>query len=353
MKIQATAFTIAEIAGMFERQELVVNRTYQRNPGLWPLNAKSYFIDTILNEFPFPKVYFYEMYDKKLKKVRREIVDGQQRLSTITSFANNDFALTSTSQHYKKKRFSDLDEDAQARFMSYSVPVDNILSAGPSEILEMFRRMNSLTVTLNPAEKRHAEFSGPFKWFVNEMADNYSPMLVQFDVLTQKQALRMADAELLTELVQVCIDGIVNKQDTALRGLYKRNDHEFPLEDEIRSQLIELLDFVGQHLGFLKGTFLFKSYAFYSLCAALVYNRFAPPALNFTAAGLHAMGQFWSGSTICAPRLHALAAAHEGQEVDGPFGDYVKACIATTHRVSQRTVRTTWVIKALNGTLPV
>ena len=86
MRIQATAFTIAEIKGMFERTELVVNKTYQRNPGIWPNNAKSYFIDTILTEFSFPKVYFFENYDRALKKIRREIVDGQQRLTTIIAF---------------------------------------------------------------------------------------------------------------------------------------------------------------------------------------------------------------------------------------------------------------------------
>ena len=111
MRIQPTAFTIAEIKGMFERRELVVNNTYQRNSGIWPTNAKSYFIDTILTEYSFPKVYFYENYDRSLKKIRREIVDGQQRLTTIVSFINDEFALTKTSQLYQRKRFSDLDDD--------------------------------------------------------------------------------------------------------------------------------------------------------------------------------------------------------------------------------------------------
>ena len=40
----------------------IINREYQRSSGLWPNNSRSYFIDTILNEFPFPKVVYYSRF---------------------------------------------------------------------------------------------------------------------------------------------------------------------------------------------------------------------------------------------------------------------------------------------------
>jgi uncharacterized protein DUF262 len=351
MRIQTTAFTVAEILGMFGRQELVVNETYQRNPGIWPPNAKSYFIDTILTEYSFPKVYFFESYDRKLKKIKREIVDGQQRLTTIKDFASDQFALTKTSAKFQRKRFSDLDEDTQAKFMSYSVPVDNILSATSSEILEMFRRMNSLTVKLNPAEKRHSGYLGPFKWFINELADYYSPMLENFGVLTQKQILRMADAELLLEVVQLFVSGIVNKQDKTLDDLYKTHDKEFPQETELRARTTDVLNFVRDNLGQFSKTFLFKGYVFYSLCAALIHNKFGlPPAALDGVLGAPT-GKFWIDGATCIPRLRALVAAHEGNDNNGIYAEYVDACASTTHRVAQRTTRTVWLLKALNGTL--
>lgn len=54
MRIQNSSFTIADIRDFLERTELTINTDYQRHPNIWPQNAKSYFIDTILNGYPFP-----------------------------------------------------------------------------------------------------------------------------------------------------------------------------------------------------------------------------------------------------------------------------------------------------------
>lgn len=86
----------------------MTNTEYQRSGGLWPAPAKSYFIDTIIKEFPFPKVYFHERIDMKTKRPCREIVDGQQRLSTIVDFVEDKFALGSNAGEMQGKRFSDL-----------------------------------------------------------------------------------------------------------------------------------------------------------------------------------------------------------------------------------------------------
>jgi len=47
--------------------------------------------------------------------------------------------------------------------------------------------------------------------------------------------------------------------------------------------------------------------------------------------------------------LLTLAAAHEGKDEDGEYGEYVKACLSTTHRIQQRTIRTQWIIRALRN----
>ncbi|HEX9770571.1 MAG TPA: DUF262 domain-containing protein, partial [Kiloniellales bacterium] len=79
---------------MLDRRDLVVNKEYQRGSRLWPPGPRSYFIDTILENFPFPKMYFYEYLDGESRKTRREIVDGQQRVMAIVDFLQNKFALT-------------------------------------------------------------------------------------------------------------------------------------------------------------------------------------------------------------------------------------------------------------------
>lgn len=348
MRIQSSNISIAEVREMFGRKDLVINREYQRHGDIWPTNAKSYFVDTILNGYPFPKIYLYESLVGATKKIRREIVDGQQRITTIIDFIDDEFTLSKASLNYRGKRFSTLAEDDQNKFLSYSVPVDMILAAERSEILEMFRRMNSYTQPLNQAEKRHSEFLGEFKWFVNELSDEYSPMLVNFGVLTQKQVVRMADTELLTELCQLLMSGIVDKSEAVLRRLYRDNDENFPLGTECDVKIHEILNFIRENLGEYAGTFLFKSYVFYSLAAALLYNRWGAPVIENVAPSA---GDFWVNARQAKENLVALATAHEVQDVQGPYGEYVTACMSTTHRVRQRQIRARWLYRALTNRL--
>lgn len=348
MKIQSSNISIAEVREMFDRKDLIINRDYQRHGDIWPPNPKSYFIDTILNGYPFPKIYLYESLVGATKKIRREIVDGQQRVTTIIDFINDDFVLSKASLKFRGKKFSTLIEEDQIKFLSYSVPVDMILAAERSEILEMFRRMNSYTQPLNQAEKRHSEFLGEFKWFVNELSDEYSPMLVSFGVVTQKQVVRMADTELLTEICQLVISGIVDKSEASLKRLYRDNDENFALNFECDELVHELLNFVRENLGEYAGSFLFKSYVFYSLCAALLYSKWGKPVIENAPAS---PGTFWINARQAKENLLKLAAAHEGQDIKGPYGEYVAACLSTTHRVRQRRIRALWLYRALTGRL--
>ena len=202
MNINTNNYSVLEILNMLDRRELLVNQDYQRGSGLWPDGASSYFIDTILEGFPFPKIYMYEFLDRGARGIRREIVDGQQRIKTIQRFYNNEFALTGDTL-YVGRRFNDLDQEKQEQFLSYPVSVDVIRNATKAEILQMFRRMNAYTLPLNEAEKRHSSFEGAFKWFVNRLADALNEFFVSFGVFTNRQIVRMADAELITSRLQV------------------------------------------------------------------------------------------------------------------------------------------------------
>jgi hypothetical protein len=129
MKVDEGKYSIAELVEWLRKRELIVNDEYQRGGGLWPTAAKSYFIDTVLKEFPFPKVYFYERLDRETKRPRREIVDGQQRLSTILEFVDGKFALGENARELKGKHFSELSEEQQDSFYGYTVSVDVIRNA--------------------------------------------------------------------------------------------------------------------------------------------------------------------------------------------------------------------------------
>src|SRR5947199_168220 len=112
-------------------------------------------------------------------------------MSTIAEFVDNGFALGSNAEAVKGLRFGQLSEDQQLAFYSYTVSVDVIRNADRAEILQMFRRMNAYTLPLNAPEKRHSEFFGEFKDWVNTFLDRYGAVLVDWKILSSRQIVRM------------------------------------------------------------------------------------------------------------------------------------------------------------------
>ena len=122
----------------------------------------------------------------------------------------------------------------------------------------MFRRMNAYTLPLNDAERRRATFQGALKWFVNRTADHFGALFNEFGIFTNRQTVRMADAELIAELVLAFERGITSSNNTALSGVYKMYDIEFPQEELYSGQIAEAFDFVLNYLGGERGTHLMK-----------------------------------------------------------------------------------------------
>lgn len=347
MKVDEGKYSIAELVDWHSRKELVVNERYQRGGGLWPAPAKSYFIDTILREFPFPKVYFYERVDMATKRPRREIVDGQQRLSTIFDFVNNGFALGQNAREFQGKRFEQLTEEQQQSFLAYAVSVDVIRNAQPSDILQMFRRMNAFTLPLNAAEKRHAEYFGQFKDWVNTILDQFGSIFIAWNVLTSRQIVRMADAELVADIALAIEEGIVSTSPGKLKNLYAKYDENFERHDLMNREVGETLQVISTDLSDIQGTYMTRPHIFHSLACALIQRKFGLPRGQIDT-GVQPDGTFFEDRDRAVASLKRLAIAHE-QKDEGRFREYVVAASEGGNRAAQRIIRVKWLCRALNG----
>ena len=347
MQINNNNYSIMEIISMLGRHELVVNLEYQRGSGIWPRGASSYFIDTILEEYPFPKIYMYEFINKDERSVKREIVDGQQRINAIRRFADNKLVLGKESS-YPGKKFQDLDDETHEKFFAYSVSVDVIRNAKRSEILQMFRRMNAYTLPLNEAEKRHSSFQGEFKWFVNNIADHLNEFFVEFGVFTSREIVRMSDAALIADCIVAIENGIVSASPTGLRTLYKNNDEEFQNAERYGTMLKDTFDYIAENFGELRKTFMMKPYALHSLITALIHCRFGIPSLS-EEWRIKKIDCFAIDPEIAGQRLLELAQAHEAKEEEGVHSRYVWGCLSSTNKKARRAARIAALLRILGA----
>ncbi|WP_306522213.1 DUF262 domain-containing protein [Rheinheimera sp.] len=345
MRIEESRYSIAELIDMHKRKDLFVNEEYQRAPRLWPSSARSYFIDTILNDYPFPKIFFNEMIDRNSRRPRRELVDGQQRLLSIFDFVDDKFALGRNSKIYQGLYFSQLEEDLQTKFLSYTVSVDVIRGAQRAEILQMFRRMNAYTLPLNEAEKRHAEYFGEFKDWVNRQLDGFGEIFSNWGILSNRQIVRMADAELITEIALAITHGVVSSSPKKLKDLYEVKDASFDEADDFSTKLAEIFHEIQTSLSEIQSSFMTKHYVFLSLIVSMYHLKWGIPHLA-DKLGIEPKGLFFQDKTKAVANLLELAAAHEMKDLS-KHKEYVAACSEGANREKQRLVRVAYISRAL------
>src|SRR5438477_136069 len=88
--------TNSVILTYLEREKVFMNPPYQRPANVWSAEKKQLLIDSIVNRFDVPKLYFHEYPEPKLiegKKRKYAVIDGKQRLLAVWDFIDNVFTL--------------------------------------------------------------------------------------------------------------------------------------------------------------------------------------------------------------------------------------------------------------------
>ncbi len=160
------------------RGSIELEPVYQREGGVWSLDKKQLFIDSLLNNFDVPKVYVHDMGAVDSGK-RYAVVDGKQRITTILAFVDGQFALADDFKLLDSNSevdivagsyFSGLSDDAKEYFREKNLDVVLIETMDLDDIEELFSRLNN-GEKLNAAEQRNA-FGGRMAGAVREMANS-------------------------------------------------------------------------------------------------------------------------------------------------------------------------------------
>lgn len=351
MEIISAQMTVADYCQAMARHEIDVNRNYQRSDKVWPPAARSFLVETILLGYPIPKMSLHQVTDLKTRATRKEIVDGQQRSMAIFDFFSNEFRLSRTLEleDAAGKNYEQLPPDLQARFLDYGLSIDIFVSANPSEVREVFRRINSYTIPLNAEEQRHATYQGPFKWFIHRLTRDFGEAFMEMGAFSQKQLVRMADAKLLTEMSHSVMNGIATTNKSSLNKLYRDRDVDFAEEGQLEERLRRAMDLLVS-LPALHRTELMKTYQLYALILAVMHFQAPVPSLE---PFVPPHGRNELDRDVAVSNLTALAAAIESGDEEGPFAEFVKASSSRTNVREQRETRFRWFYEALVGDLPV
>ena len=68
-----------------ERDVIYLDPPYQRQGDIWTKEKKQLLIDSILNDYDIPKIYFHEYDRENVQRtgLQYAVIDGRQRLETI------------------------------------------------------------------------------------------------------------------------------------------------------------------------------------------------------------------------------------------------------------------------------
>ena len=354
LELRTPEYTVLEYCEMNDRKEVKVNRNYQRSDEVWPRTAQSFLIETILLNYPIPKLFLHQKTDLRTNRTLREIVDGQQRTKAILGFFHDEFALTNnvTLGEATGRKLSQLPDELRQQFLEYGLKFDVFVGATDEQVREVFRRMNSFTVPLNAEEQRHAVFQGEFKWFMLRLSTDYAEAFREARVFNQKALVRMQDQKLLTEIVAAFFLGIATTNKRTLDRVYREHDRpqDFPLERrrELDRRARAALDVVFRWRD-LFDTPLMRPHQVYSLLLAVMHVMEPVETLNECFAVDTALA---AEETIIVNLSRLAEAIGREEEAAGIFQPFVKASAEGTNIGSQRKARFDWFCRALTDRLP-
>lgn len=274
IQLSQRMYSIADIIRLLDNGELSIQPKYQRRRTPWPTSAKTALMDTILNNFPVPPIYLRD-YVNDYGKRQKEIIDGQQRISTIIEFYKGKFQLSKSifDEDFYNCRFEDLPLEAQLLFEDFEVSFISIRGASESDIVSIFSRLNSFSLPLNPQEKLNALYAGELKTQVYELATDYNTFWLSNKILTTHTIARMFDSKLVSDIVYAVLYGVTSYTGKDIDNMYKEFDEEFPLKNEFNSNFNKTMTVLGNLYESQDIAHVFKpTFMFYSLFL-VVYAR--------------------------------------------------------------------------------
>ena len=244
IKIETKTPSLDTLIKRIGRKSIQMNtETYfQRKDDLWDKTKQSRLIESILIRFPLPAFFFDASDDNNWL-----VVDGLQRLSSIRNFVvDKSQALTNLEflTHLNGKYWDDLPVDLQRVIEEAQVVIYKIMPGTPTDVkFNIFKRINTGGLILEPQEIRHALFQGRPANFIYELAN-----LKAFKEATRNKIKtdRMLDRDFANRFLGFYLLGIEN---------YGTKEFGYDLDSYMSKAMAEIYSKSEEELEYISNAF--------------------------------------------------------------------------------------------------
>lgn len=187
-----TQRSVESLLKWIEKKKIIIP-DFQRDY-VWPKQAASKLIDSVLLNLPIPNIFLYKVYDEQEEIFY--VVDGFQRIQTLKFFKDgywdqesniksdskdnaksngSVFKINYKSSEWYKKSYNDLSAEDQFSFDEYSLNLTIFEQSNPknkNSMFEVFERINTGADKLSEQEIRNAIYPGEFLKEIKINANN-------------------------------------------------------------------------------------------------------------------------------------------------------------------------------------
>lgn len=258
MRTSATNRRLRVLITSIKDRTLIPRPEFQRRL-VWSMKHKVAFIETVLENYPFPEIYVAAGdVDLDTGKSFELLVDGQQRLDTLFQYFNGSetLVLPRTIKPYKS-----LSPEEKNDFLDYEVVVRDLGNIPIEEVKKIFQRINSTNYALNPMEVHNSQFHGEFISFAEKISE--FKFWENHRVFSSNEIRRMLDMQFVLVMVITMLSTYFNRNSNIEPYLDTYND-DFSEEGRMHNEINNVLDTIDS-LGIPNSSRLWKQSDLFTL----------------------------------------------------------------------------------------
>ncbi|MEB3479045.1 DUF262 domain-containing protein, partial [Pasteurella multocida] len=161
--------SVIDLIEMIKRQEICLRPDFQRN-AVWDTKRASLLIESIWLNIPIPQIFVSVEEDGTWN-----VIDGQQRLTALNKFLNNEFKIRGLEvlPELNNKSYKDLDDKPKRLLHGGNIRIVAIHEDSHPDIkFDVFMRINQGAMQLNPQELRNCLYRGALNNKLHKLAEN-------------------------------------------------------------------------------------------------------------------------------------------------------------------------------------